>query len=318
MSDYSYWENALVGNFGAVSDDYPCPGFYRKRTGKAAGYTPVAIWEDPEWEGGKIIALMDGKQIDAREIWTWVCSYPVSEEHYRERVATGKWWDEDSDVTASLSPPPAGHNSPPESETFKDQIDAALNAVATYAEIKDDVTQAKAQSARSRLLELSRNADTIREKEKAPHLESGRAVDALWNPMVKAAKAGADTIAKVMGAYETRKANEAAEASRKAAEAQREALEEAQAKAPIGVTVEPEPAPAPAVAPAPAPIKGAYGRGANVKDVKVATVADQDAAYAFLKAQPELIEVIQKLAQKMVTNGFSVPGVTVTVEKKVV
>lgn len=314
MADYTYWQNALQGNFGPVHDDDPQPGFYRKRTGKAAGYVGVAIWE----HDGKMVCVCGAGTMDPNEVWTYCCPHPITEEQYRDWRAGGKWWDEDDSVTASLSPPPAGHNQPPESETFKDQIDAALKAVATYAKIEDDVTQAKAQSARSRLLELSRDADKKREGEKAPHLEAGRVVDATWQPLVKSSKAGADAIAKVMGGYETKKARDAAEAQRKADEAARKALEDAQAKAPIGVTVEPEPTPAPAVAPAPAPIRGSYGRGASVKTVKIATVTDQSAAYAFLKDQPELIEVIQKLAQRMVTNGLTVPGVTITEEKKVV
>lgn len=316
MSDYKYWESALAGTFLPVHENEPQLGFWRKRTGRAAGYIPVATWLS---DSGELIALVDGRRADnAADVWTYICQNPITEEQYHQRVRTGKWWDQDDAVTESLAPPPVGHNQPPESETFKDQIDAALKAVATYVEIKDDVTQAKAQSARSRLLELSRDADKKRETEKAPHLEAGRVVDATWQPLVKSAKTGADTIARVMGAYETKKARDAAEVQRKADEAARKALEEAQAKAPIGVMVEPEPVPETAVTPAAAPIKGAYGRGANVKTIKVATVSDQDAAYAFLKSQPELIEVIQKLAQRMVTNGMTVPGVTITEEKKVV
>jgi hypothetical protein len=52
--------------------------------------------------------------------------------------------------------------------------------------------------------------------------------------------------------------------------------------------------------------------------VKVATVADQDAAYGYLKAQPELVALILKLAQKAVDSGFTVPGVDITEERKVV
>lgn len=305
-ADYSYWQKALAGDFGPVHDGDPQPGFYRKRTGKAAGYVPVAIWED----FGKIVALVDGQPADASEIWTYVCPHPVSEAHYRERVATGRWFDEDEAVTASLAHDPQ-NSDVPEAEVFKDQIAAALEAVATYAEVSDDITAAKAQSARSRLLELSRDADKRREAEKKPHFEAGKAVDALWQPLVKSAKEGADAIAKALSAHETAKARAAAA---KAEEDRKKAAEEAAKHAPLGA--EPEPAPPPPAAPA--PIKGAYGRGASVRVAKLATVVDQDAAYAHLKAQPELVALIQKLAQKAVDAGFAVPGVTVEETRKVV
>lgn len=314
MSDYKSWESVLAGTPLPVHEDSPQPGFWRKRTGKAKGYIPVALWE----MDGKIVGVANLEVIDPREVWTYCCTHATTEQQYWDRVNTGKWFDEDDSVTASLTPPPVGHNQPDAVDSIKDQITSALAGVDAYTEVKDDATAAKAQSLRSRLLELSREADKTRETLKRPHFEAGKAVDELYQPLVKSAKGGADAIAKALGTHETRKANEAAAAAHVLAEARRKALEAEQARAPIGVTVEPEPVPAPSVAPAPAPIKGAYGRGANVKDVKIATVADQDAAYAFLKAQPELIEVIQKLAQKMVTNGLSVPGVTVTVEKRVV
>src|SRR3954463_2265910 len=96
--DYTYWRNALAGQFGAVHDGDPQPGFYRKRTGKAAGYVPVAIWE----QDGRVLALVDGKEADAAEIWTYVCQYPILEEWYRARMIGQPWPDEDVAVTASL------------------------------------------------------------------------------------------------------------------------------------------------------------------------------------------------------------------------
>lgn len=303
MSEYNYWNNALKGEFGPIHDSDPRPGFYRKRTGRAAGYIPVAIWDD----FGMIVAIADGERVDANSIWTYVADKPITEAQYRARVETGKWWDEDDAVTASI-----GHNNAPTdpAEILSEQITAALAGVDAYTEVKDDDTAAKAQSLRSRLLELSRESDKIREAKKAPHLEAGKSIDALFQPLIKASKAGADTIAKALSAHETAKAREAARLEVIAAEAHRKA------QGLVWVTVEPEPAPPPPI-PAPAPIKGSYGRGASVKVVKVATVVDQGAAYDYLKSQPELSALILKLAQKAVDAGFTVPGVTVEEQRKV-
>jgi hypothetical protein len=316
VTNYDYWTNALAGKFGPVHDSDPQPGFYRKRVSRGGVFLPVAIWEHE----GQMIALVDGKQADADEIWTYVCQHPISEQHYHARMETGRWHDESEAVAASLAPPPAGHNNPPqdEAEILKDQIDAASIGADGFAEITDDGEAAKAQSLRSRLLELSGNADKKREAEKKPHLEAGKAIDAKWQPLVKAAKAAADKIRDALSAHETRKARAAAEAQRKAEEEARKAAEVAAAKSPKDT---PAPvAPPPPAAPAPEPvtaIRGAYGRAAAVKIVKVCTITDQDAAYGYLKADKELAALISKLAQRAVDAGYTVPGTEVTEQRKV-
>lgn len=316
-ADYTYWQNALKGDFGPIHEGDAQLGFFRKRTRRAGPFVPVAIF----MHEGQIVALCDGHQVDAAEIWSYVCQHPVAEEWYHTRINTGKWPDESEAVSQSLAPPPAGHNNPPEDEAeiLKGQIDAATAGVAEYAEIGDDETASKAQSLRSRLLELSRDADKKRETEKKPHLEAGKSIDAKFQPLVKAAKAAADTIAKALGEHETRKARAAeaarleAERKRREAEAAARSAEESGKPAPPPPPVtEPEPMPAPTTS-----IKGAYGRAASVKVAKVATVTDIDAAFGFLKTHKELVELISALAQRAVNAGYDVPGVTVKEKRKV-
>lgn len=319
--DYTYWQNALAGNFGPVHDSDPQPGFYRKRTGKAAGYVPVAIWE----QDGKILALVDGKEADAAEIWTYVCKYPILEEWYRARMVGQRWPDESAAVTESLAHVTDTNNPPTdEAEILKGQIEAAATGAAEYADINSDETASKAQSLRSRLLELSGQADKIREIEKKPHLEAGKAIDAKFQPLVKMAKSAADLIREALGQHETRKAREAERIRREQEEerlrAEREATKaraEAElagrpAPAPVPAAPPPEPTPAPAAA-----IRGAYGRAAAVKVVKVAKVVDQDKAYLALKKHPEMIALIAALAQRAATAGIPLEGVEVTEERKV-
>ena len=323
-ADYTYWRNALAGTFGPVHDSDPQLGFYRKRIKRAGAYVPVAIWE----QDTKIIALVDGQQADAAEIWSFVCQYPISEEHYHARVKTGKWHDEDDAVTESLAHRTDTNNPPTdEAELLQEQIDAATAGAGNYAEITDDETAAKAQALRSRLLELSGNADRLREDKKRPHLEAGKAIDTKFMPLVKAAKNAADAIRAALGAHETRKAREAEKIRRAEEEMRLQAEQEAAAaraeaeKAGAPAPVEPEPAPPPP-APAPVPetatsIRGAYGRAAAVKVVKVAKVVDQDKAYMAMRTHKELVELIAKLAQRAATAGVSVDGVEVTEERTV-
>lgn len=312
--EYEFWRRALAGEeVGSstlpVHEDSPCPGFYRKRTGRAAGYEPVAIWRAE----GHLVALLAGREVNPCDIWSYCATHPVSEQHYRDFMATGQWWDGDSAVIASLQPPPAGHNQPPTdpAEVLKEQIDSALKGVGGYAEVKDDATAAKAQSLRSRLLELSRTADKERDRAVRPHLDAQKATNEIWMPLVKTAKAGADTIAKALGVHETRKARE--DAARRAAETE-EAHQVALKHGPLGAESEvPAPAPAP-----PAPkIAGSYGRAASVKVVKVATIADQDAFYTAVRGFGEVQEFLSAFAQKLVNNGHTPAGVTVEEERRV-
>lgn len=316
MADYTYWQNALLGNFGPVHDGELQLGFWRKRISRDGAFVPVATFI----HDGKLVALVNGDAVEHPEdLWTFICRNPIPEDWYHARMAGEPWPDEDGAVAKSVAPPPppSGHNNPPqdEAEILKAQIDAASAGVSDYAEVSDDETAAKAQSLRSRLLELSREADKKRDAEKRPHLEAGKAIDAKFQPLVKAAKAAADAIAKALGAHETRKAREAAEAAMRAEEARQKALAEQLAKHPEAPPPEPVAPPQPIVAPA--PIKGAYGRAATVKVVKVATVTDQDAVYGYLKTHPEMIALITQLAQRAVNAGHTVPGVEVTEERKV-
>jgi len=317
VPDYTYWQNALRGEFGPVHDE-PCrPGFWRKRVSRGGAFVPVAVWV----EGGSLVAIVDGRQTEPDgSLWSYICRYPVTEEAYRQRVETGRWPDEDAAVTESLEPPSVGHNNPPTdpAEILSGQIDAALTGVDGYAEISDDETASRAQSLRSRLLELSGLADKTREAEKKPHLEAGRAVDAKFKPLVDKAKAGADLIRKALSAHETRK-----DQARRAAEAARLNAEQEAAAARAKAEAAGKPAPKPVAPPPPAPVPvqtrvaGAYGRAASIKTIKVCTVTDQDAAYGFLRTHKELVDLIAKLAQRAVDAGYSVPGTTVEEVKDV-
>lgn len=320
MADYTYWQRALAGNFGPVHDSDPQPGFWRKRTHRAGPFTPVAIWED----GGKMVALVNGKEADASELWTYVCRYPILESWYHDKVAGRPWPDEDKFVNDSFVPPMGDNGPPDDTELLKGQIDAAAAGAEDYRDILTDETASKAQSLRSRLLELSGEADKKREALKKPFFEAGKAVDAKFQPLVKAAKAAADAIRDALGAHETRKAR-AAEAERKAAEEIRIKAEREATKARAAAELAGKPVPAPAAPPQPpeptpapvAAIRGAYGRAASIKLVRVAKVTDQDALYTGLRTHKELIELMAKLAQRATDAGITLPGVEIEEQRKV-
>lgn len=306
MGSYKYWKDALKGVFGEIHDGHPQPGYYRKRTGKSAGYVPVAIWE----QEGQTVAIVDGVAADADEIWTWVCPYPIPEQWYRDKMDGKPWPDEDTQVTASLAHDLKNSTAAPE-EILKDQIETVLKDASKFAVINSDQDATQAQAKRSRLLELSGQAEKTREDAKKPHLEAGKKIDATWTPLRDMAKTGADRIRVAMSAHEQRKRDAETEARRKA---ELQAAKDAAAAAKAAAKGKPAPAPAPAPPPpVEAPqdqIRGGYGRAAAVITKKVSTVVDRDKAYFAMRDHPEMIELIAKLAQRAVVAGREIDGVT--------
>ena len=80
------------------------------------------------------------------------------------------------------------------------------------------------------------------------------------------------------------------------------------------------PAPPPTSPEPPAPrtqVKGGYGRAASVRVVKRASVADQDKFYAQTKNRDDVRKFFGDLATKMVKDGHSPDGITITEEREV-
>ncbi|TIN80742.1 hypothetical protein [Mesorhizobium sp.] len=323
VDPWKWWQAAKanpseIGKSIPISVDSPEQGYFKTRF-KGKPWEPVAIWFDLEL--GQWIATRNGREVDAAEVWNWCCRYPIEYEAYERAMKGGGWADDDETVAAQIAPPPPGHNSGDVSdiEVLRDQIEAAKKGASAYAKITDDATLTKAQSLRSRLNELSGEADKKREKLVRPHLDAQNAFNKAWMPLVKEAKAAADAIRKAMEAYGTQKLNKQREEQRKADQA-RLAAEEAARKAAEAGKPAPAPAPPPApVAAAPAPIKGTYGKAASVSvKVVVKEITDWAALAVYMSGHPETQEVLRKLAQRALDAGRTgIPGITTAEEASV-
>lgn len=318
VDPWKWWQSALKdpSKIGSkellVHDSDPQQGYFRVRYGKDKPYEPVAIWK----EDGAWIAYRAGREVKAEDIWTSCCRNPITHAAYEAAMAGKGWPDDDEVVAAQVKPPEPGigDNSGvvDEAETLKDQIEAALAGKTAYVKIEDDATAAKALSLRNRLNELSGQADKIRVKQKEPHLEAGKAVDAKWQPLVKSAKAGADEIRSAIAGWETEKYRRQQEEARKAEQA-RIAAEEAARKQQGETAVLEQPAPAAApVEAAPAPIKPAYGKAASVSvKTVVKDVTDWPALAVYMSNHGECQDLLKKLAQRAIDAGrTNVPGIT--------
>ncbi len=307
VNRWAWWKSALKGNFGPMHEGEPQQGFYRTRF-KGGKWEPVAIWQD---EDGKWIAYRNGREVDPGETWNYCRTNPITREAYDRAMDGQPFADEDATVAAQVA---AGHNSGDldEAEEINDQIESALAGLKAYEAVNDDATAAKALSLRNRLNELSNKADKVRTEQKAPHLAAGKAVDEKWQPLVKKAKAGADTVRDAIGAFETRKLQEQRKREREAEQA-RIAAEQAAREQNGETDVMEAPAPAPAPVAAPAPIKAAYGKAASVKVSNVVKdVTDWAALAVYMSNHPDCQDLLRKLAQRALDAGrTNIPGISV-------
>lgn len=318
VNAWAWWQAALKdpSKIGSkelpVHDSDPRQGYFRVRYGKDKPFEPVAIWKDEE---GNWLAYRSGREVNAEGIWTSCCRNPITHSAYEAAIEGKGWPDEDKVVASQVRPPEPtiGDNSGEvdPSDELKDQIEAALKGMEAYAKVADDETAAKALSLRNRLNELSGQADKIRVKQKEPHLEAGKAVDAKWQPLVKSAKAGADKVRDAIGSWETEKLRRQREAERKAEEARR-AAEEAAREQQGEVAVVEAPEPAAVVETAPTPIKATYGKSASVSvKVVVKDVTDYAALYAYMANREEVQTLLRQLAQRALDAGrTNIPGIT--------
>ena len=318
---FSWWRAALIGNRGDIHAEEPQAGYYRNRR-KGIQAQAVAYWFDSH--DGSLRCKIDDADVDERraiETWPFASKEPVSFEAYKAKRETGNWPDMDETIQPVRG---MGDNNPPdesEADAIKRQIDAAAASVIQYAKIDDEVTKAKAQSLRSRLLELAGQAKKIHKRIKDPLWERVKQIDNTYLPLAKAAEAEALKIREAMDFFDTIQLRKAQEAER-AAQAERDRIEreaaEAARKAEEAGKPAPPPPPMPEVPPAfqPTTTKGAYGRAASNKIVKTVTeVTDWDKLFGFLKTHAELKELMLKLAQRAVEKNFDVPGVKI--EEKV-
>lgn len=315
---YAFWHNAFDHPDQEVDQNSPEPGFWRMKDG-----TPVAIWFD----GDDQLLVMTGAEtmIDPagfEDIWTRCATRPVTEEQYQEYFVNGRWHDVDDLVVETLGDNIKDATDP---ATIKDLLAILQKAADKYTAkgaIASDDDIAKAQTVRTRMLELKGRADKLREAEKAPHLKASRDVDAVWMPTVKAADESTTKLRRAMEAYETAKlmARRKAEAEAlAAAEAARKAAEETGWPSPVDMSGPDRPEPE---APVKTTIKGGYGRAASVGTRRVVTkITDPAKLFDYYMdgmsgERAQLLELLTKLAQADIGRGFVFPAGLIEIEER--
>ncbi|MER9829206.1 hypothetical protein NKJ51_12565 [Mesorhizobium sp. M0134] len=321
---WSWWLQALKGKFGPIHDGEPNQGYYRVRR-KDGPWEPVAIWQE---EDGTWLAYRNGKEVRADDIWTWVCRNPISFEAYEKAMAGGGFDDEPKQATIGDN---SGDADPFDALRIEYEGEAELAREFLKAEVKSQADADKAGIWSKRLADISKRADGEREREKAPHLQASRAVDDKWRPLVGDAKDMATSLKRHVEPFliaqkraEEARARAAAEeaarlrrevdAAAAAAHAGPQVDEKAEAERAELVRQAQEAEKAAEVQNATA---GRTGARVALRTDKRAKIVDFDACLAALKDRPEVIELVQSLANRAVKSGFALAGVEVELVEKV-
>lgn len=311
MADlYQWWKNALNGSFGPIHENEPQCGYYRKRKFKNGPFEPVAIF----YEDGVLKALKSGVEVDAGEVWTWVCQSPVSYEAYAKAEKAGVWDD---------APAPAGHNSnaasPFEALSMEYEDDAEqANELLTKPIETQEQADIRAVWAK-RLAAIAKKATDLHKVEKQPHLDAGRAVDEKWRGLKEDPKTLSDKLKRSLDEWLRKKAAEEAERQRLAREeAERLRLEaeklaaennnEPQSNAEVE-RLNREAALAEKQAKEVNASAGRTGAKVALRKFVSAKIIDYEKALLALKNHPEMKALVEQLANRAARSGIPLDGV---------
>jgi hypothetical protein len=309
-------------------------GYFRVRR-KGGDWEPVGIY--PDQNTGIDVGFRGGKPAsDLQDLFLWACRNPVTYPAYMKAL-NGEGWDDEPPAPAGI-----GDNSG-EADPFdalnieylgeKEQAEEFMRSpVTTQAQADKVAIWAK------RLTAIKTKAEGLHKVEKQPHLDAGRAVDEKWRDL----KTEPDELAKKLKQHikpfldeqiraeqdRQRKAREEADRARRAAEeAARKAMEsdqqsereraaakaEAERQAAIARAAEAE-------AEARKVNAGRTGARVSIRTEKVGVVTDYAKAATALVAMKhkDIIETIDKLAQRAAKAGMPFDGMEVREEERVV
>lgn len=340
-SDYDYWRARVNGEIPTgyskkkypehlikINADVPQCGFYKRKMSRDGKWIPIAFWK----EDNKIVCFFQGKKvIDASDHWTFSCVNAVTEEAFRHAVKHGSWPDE-------FQVAPIGHNLPTEPfERLKSEIDDYLEQASVFltavpnAPSKEDAN--KARNMKSRLDQLTKQADELFKMEKQPLVEAAREIDkkfkfretlSIWGSKLRAIYEAylkaEDVRLRAEAQIKFEAECKAAQLVREEGEKSRKQLEEAD---PILAYISKQD-PLPELPAGPEEIKsvqvgGGTGRRAGLKTVYVGIIEDYSAVLAYFFEDEAVIALIQKLVDKEVRKNkdkCKIPGVVVKEDKK--
>jgi hypothetical protein len=280
MDPYAFWRAGRDGHPAPAHEGDPQPGFYRRRA-RSGPDDAIAYWR----EAGEMRCLLNRNPVGdemALSLWTYVCNRPVNHQDYLHRLEHGHWPNENIAVL--------GHNRPPDDQTIEaltsvlDALKSEAGRILDAGPCKSQDEADQASDIANELMGVEKRAVELHRMAKAPLIAEGKGVDKIWFPLRDAAAALKERIRlRCITPYLSLKRRQAEEAARMAAEAG-------------------EPAPEARVA------AGSLRRTTALRMIVSAKVDDYPAALAHFANHPEVRELVQRIADRAVRAGVSVPG----------
>ncbi|KQS79074.1 hypothetical protein ASG25_10840 [Rhizobium sp. Leaf384] len=323
---WHWWQEALAGRVGPMSEGQPEQGYYRTRF-KDGQWEPVAIWKD---EDGAWLAMRGERIVDAGDAWNFCRTHPVSYEAYQKAIDGAGWDDE--------PPAPAiGHNLPSdpfealrlEYEAEKEQAEAFMKAP-----IKTQADADRAAILSKRVATIAKKATDLHKVEKQPHLDAGRVVDTKWRDLKeepdllsKRLKRHMDDFLREQQRVEAerqraaqaeadRKRRDAEDAARRAAEAAGPSAEEQAAAQANAERLAREAAEAERATQTRNAAAGRTGARVSLRTFVSAEITDYDALVMALKDRPEIRDVVNSLANRAAKAGVELAGMKIKEEQR--
>jgi hypothetical protein len=307
-----------------ASEQEPFFGFYRIL--HQDGRSPDAVYITQV--ANEVIYLLNGEAVERKRVWPRCWPNVVSYENYCAKVHDDnrrEWLDyapaESANWRDTDEPPPMGDNAPPKTELdeFAEKAKREAARAKTYEKIANDDELKASETVRSALMAIANDADKVRKRLIAPHLQAQRDINGAWNQVIDRAKAIAALIEKAQNAWNNHKRieRERAEAARRQQEEQqRKAHEEALAKAAVE-NAPPPPPPPPVVAPPTAPVltqfRGAMGKMRKVVDREIIKeVTDWPAFIGCYTDDEKIRERAMQLGQRQIDKTGEIPAGVIT------
>jgi hypothetical protein len=283
-ADYDYWyelQAALANKtpVPAFYDGQPQCGCYQTRYKNADNPTPVRIYRDPS---GDIIVTVDGIiSTNPNKVWLACGRNSVTYEAYQHRIQTGSWPGAITGI---------GANNPP-----ADPLDCLILEVGKNIEWLEHIGEIKtkqqgdeAANRADAIAKLCNQLDAVHKETKAPHWNECKRIDEVYLPSIKKGREVITKLKRAIGKFVA-----------------------------ASVLVQNlQPTTAPPTPPPPATF-GNVGRKLTAEVKPTAKIVDQSKVYLFCQEDPELKTLLQKLAQRALDSGITVPGVEVIEEVKV-
>lgn len=304
--DWTGWQALLAGKQHEWDHRaHVLDGFWRK------GDDAIATWHDAEglWvkvNGNRPFRPKHGEDAYAESEFGFIVKRPISHALYTAVIGGAPWPDQPEDVRGKM-----GDNLPEDpAERFKLELEAEKEAIERFR--KEPITSEDAATKcglwAGKIAELAKAIDAKRVELKKPHDDAGKAVQAVYKPLVDTAENLSTSLKKHMAAWVLEKKRKADEEERQRREAERKAAEELEV---------PPPPPRADNRPKSSVVTG----GVTVRTRKVAKVTDLVKAATHFASKPtpnlELVDLIHRLAYRDLAAGNVVPGAEMVDDVKV-